>query len=1005
MRRMICLLLLTSLSAQMLNAQSLNDNWIQHTRYTDPARPYAIVDVVFYNGLGLEDQTVSVAATPLSCSLVTPVAYDSALRPARTYLPYALTTSTASRQAAAHAAQKHYYESLYDDSAAYTTNVYEAAPTNRIVRQYAAGQVMLTADKATKIAYASNIGGSQYRPTVSSSGDLVISGYYAPKGLLVKKTEDADGCCSEVFTDRLGNVVLERRRPDSQSVADTYYVYDDFYCLRYVLPPTASRQLNNSSVTYASTSDFCRNYCYAYKYDARRRVVERRLPGADPEYLVYDNDDRIVGRQTAYDRAHGYWLTMRYTPTGMLKNVSRFVSDISRETFQQDFARYQNSGSGVEIYEYGIYPNLFGLKFQAIPGVAELSDKSDAVQGLKTWECFYSAGLDDGYYCVMRQFYYDYLGRVIQCAEHRSDDRVLRTSYKYDFTGNLLTCEEQSADVTKRTVYTYDLRGRRLSETTSLNGHPVATVAWAYDDLGRVAVRKYPQISLEETIGYNLQGFQTTQSSPLFSMQLRYHDPQYAATAPSYAGNISEWTFRQGPSAAEMTYGFAYDGLSRLTDTKQYVDGAPDDLFVEKGLSYDRNGNILTMQRTSGGVVSDSLAYTYAGNRLISLSGTTSCNYTYDAVGNMTHDGANNLDISYNRLNLIEKVTREGSTLAKYSYLSDSTKLSATNAAGEGLYYLGSLVYRKQGDSLTMESTDFSGGRIIAEQTGGGVAYAPLYYLTDHLGSVRVVLDAAGEVVERSDYYPFGLRWADAGNPVSENRYRYNGKEEQAFVNVPYIDYGARMYDPRFRLNWNGIDLLSEKYYSVSSYVFCAENPLRFNDIDGTKIVDAKGAVLYRDGQWTPAAKNTDSQKIGNAMMLSETGTAIWNQMDQSPELISMSISPESKTTDNGALVLGVAETHIGDGGKSVTITIFEGSINLYVSPDKKFEDEKKQEMMRSSTPEERIGAVGTHEGTHAIDDKVDNEREKRAVTNEKQYLKEVEQNSPVVTESKVRNI
>lgn len=51
---------------------------------------------------------------------------------------------------------------------------------------------------------------------------------------------------------------------------------------------------------------------------------------------------------------------------------------------------------------------------------------------------------------------------------------------------------------------------------------------------------------------------------------------------------------------------------------------------------------------------------------------------------------------------------------------------------------------------------------------------------------------------------------------LSDNRYRYNEKEEQSFINIPYIDYGARMYDPKFRLSWNGSDPLAEKYYMIT---------------------------------------------------------------------------------------------------------------------------------------------------------------------------------------------
>lgn len=59
------------------------------------------------------------------------------------------------------------------------------------------------------------------------------------------------------------------------------------------------------------------------------------------------------------------------------------------------------------------------------------------------------------------------------------------------------------------------------------------------------------------------------------------------------------------------------------------------------------------------------------------------------------------------------------------------------------------------------------------------VGYKVKYFLTDHLGSVRVVEDAYGTVEETNDYYPFGSRWVDSESAVSTNRCRFAGKEEQ----------------------------------------------------------------------------------------------------------------------------------------------------------------------------------------------------------------------------------
>ena len=173
---------------------------------------------------------------------------------------------------------------------------------------------------------------------------------------------------------------------------------------------------------------------------------------------------------------------------------------------------------------------------------------------------------------------------------------------------------------------------------------------------------------------------------PCSEMSLTYNTPQYSATETSYTGNITEWSWKYGPGDTENTYAFTYDKLSRLTDTKQYVNGAVSDLFVEKNLSYDRNGNIRTLNRTETGELFHAFSYGYTGNQLTTLSdGAADYAYAYDRNGNMTNDGMNGLKVVYNRLNLIEKVLRGDTILVKYSYLSDGTKLSAFNSDGNGL--------------------------------------------------------------------------------------------------------------------------------------------------------------------------------------------------------------------------------------------------------------------------------------------------------------------------------
>ena len=136
-----------------------------------------------------------------------------------------------------------------------------------------------------------------------------------------------------------------------------------------------------------------------------------------------------------------------------------------------------------------------------------------------------------------------------------------------------------------------------------------------------------------------------------------------------------------------------------------------------------------------------------------------------------------------------------------------------------------------------LESAPFDGGRLAVTQVAGANVYTPQYYMTDHLGSVRTLIDGgSGETVEKNDYYAFGERIDDPENEISDNRYRYNGKEEQAFLKLPFIDYGARMYDPKIGMRWNRPDPLAEQYPHISPYAFCANNPINFVDPDGRKI-------------------------------------------------------------------------------------------------------------------------------------------------------------------------
>jgi RHS repeat-associated protein len=117
------------------------------------------------------------------------------------------------------------------------------------------------------------------------------------------------------------------------------------------------------------------------------------------------------------------------------------------------------------------------------------------------------------------------------------------------------------------------------------------------------------------------------------------------------------------------------------------------------------------------------------------------------------------------------------------------------------------------------------GGR-ITKTTGG---YDVNYFITDHLGSTRAIVNDNGEVTAQYNYYPFGRQWEDAGLMANTNRYTFGGKERQATNRTDYLDFGARMYIDLLG-RWFVIDPMAELYYSTSPYAYCLNNPVNYID-------------------------------------------------------------------------------------------------------------------------------------------------------------------------------
>ena len=993
-------------------------NWIMTTTYTASAGADSIRDITYYDGLGYAAQVIQVGASITDKNIVTPIWYDKMRRnDARSYLPYVSSAHSAIKDNNPFSVQYNYYENKYGrDNAeyAYAEKVYESSPIGRVKATYNTGSSFRhSINKCTEVAYSVNttIDSVFKLRVILPNNTLSCEGCYPAGTLQRTTTTNEDGVTTVSYNDFDNRLILSRLLIAEDEYADTYYVYDDFGRLAWVISPEGSDKLS-SAISWTINSDIASKYCYRYTYDGHSRIIEKRIAGKSAEYMVYDKGGRLRLYQDGELRNVNRWLYRVYDNMGrvvdesivegtksraQLQTIYNEVSDnylyttLELNPLTPDDATEMTLYTTLRRYRYGdmqiagtssIIPTY--MPFMAVPNVVELTDvDEDHDAGLLRYEYYVLAdsvlhqelggsiigpitpigpiapiaadltiqttNIDER---IERAYYYDSKGRIVQSIERDYNGGILRISYQYDFVGKILKQHEHYTlgivdDALLRT-FEYDSRGRLLAETSQLNDGSIATITYSYDDLGQLIGKTYDG-DIVESFGQNIQGWRTTQSvayngNNLFSNTLRYYD-SYLGSIPSYAGNISSWSW-QHSSQPQNTYSFEYDKLSRLVDADHYVGSTLTNSFVEKNITYDKNTNLLTLKRYNNGTLTDDLSFSYLGNHRVG--------YNCDLNGNITNDATENLQVSYNFLNLPTAISQNSEVKARYSYAADSTKLGVVDASGVGYDYRGSFKYIRNGSSIELESVASAGGHTYKTDSG----YEVRYFITDHLGSVRAVVNADGEIVEQNDYMPYGTLHANSALQNGDNRYLYGGKELQTDFGVNYYDSFAR-----FQRNdgaFNSIDPKAENYFHISPYAYCAGNPVAQIDEDGNSPKLATTAFrLFRKAYKI-------YKKTGKITKASLKEAGLSGLVDIAGDVHTIFSGSTSFIDKVGAFVDLAVGTDLCSKGRSHIIEFIEGANNRHhIIPKKLFKEEPYKDLAQVFDRDSDINLTDLPEGFH----------------------------------------
>ena len=933
-----------------------------------------------------------------SSDIVTPIDYDGFGRQDKDYLPYA-GNGNGAFQSNALADVNNYYINNYPTDInplfpnPFSQKQFEPSPLNRVLQQGAPGNDWkLGNGHEIKLDYQTNIAGEVKLYTASTIWNATLGLYdtslgnstggifYEANQLYKTVTYDentaavpteTNGSTVE-FKNKQGQVVLKRAY-ESGVKHDTYYVYDDYGNLTYVLPPlpiqdnpggansittgynnfglsfdqsvfsgTSSGggsvgvsirdnvltvsfgasfmtsylnttpqdlptnpcllpdmylgtisggtysvsivggKLKLTSLTGTPTGGFSATFtvvlpttctprpaniiskavlddlCYQYKYDSRNRLVEKKLPGKQWEFIVYDKLDRVVATGPAYSSftdLAGYngWLITKYDAfnrpvyTGWENAWASTSTRATKQTAQNALTTLnetkQSSGTidGIAAYyTNAVAPTTFKLltvnyydnySFPNIPVIptsveGQTALTTDQVRSLPTGSWTRVLTTSGAALGETAATFYDAKARPIRSYMKNYLGGYTQTDTKLDFVGvpqySITTHRRLTGDPTElktTEAFTYSPQGRLLTHTHQIGTGTVQLLTSnTYDELGQLVSKKVGGIDTTGTTGlqtvdykYNIRGWLknindvNTLGTDLFAFKLNYNDIA-AGVTPLFNGNISQTFWDTANTDKTLkNYTYTYDKLNRL---KTATDNQG---RYNENLWYNKNGNITSLTRmgmltatpTFGSI--DNLIYSYdAGNKLTKVEDSSG------SIEGFKNSSTAAIEYTYDANGNMLTDLNKGITAIVYNHLNLPTKITFATGNIVYLYNAGGQKVKKVvtvNSPASTTTTDYLGGYQYLNTslqffptaegyvTNNAGTYSYIYQYKDHLGNVRLSYDKNLQIVEENNYYPFGLIQKGYNNTPNYSLANVEGQKYKYNGKELQDELGLNLYD------------------------------------------------------------------------------------------------------------------------------------------------------------------------------------------------------------------